>query len=186
MSKVYLITPEDLASNGFIHGNVEASILNPVIQRVQDNILQYILGTALLNKLKTLVETYNNGSGPTIDEPYLTLYQEYVIPCLVAHCEKKALPYINQRIRNKAVTRANDQYVTASSKAEITDLKQEIESDCTAYENRLVDYLCENGTTLFPNEYIFTQAGTGNVNPKTKRIAKTRNLMFVHGGTKNI
>ena len=78
----YLISVENLKKLGLIHSNTDTKLLAVAIKRTQDMSIQPALGTPLYKALLLRVQN-NNWTDPN----YVTLMNDYVIPCLVAYVD---------------------------------------------------------------------------------------------------
>ena len=74
--RAYMIDTDDLKEIALINKNVEDSIINVVIQRVQKGVVRPVLGTALYDRLLTGIDADDLNS----DE--IELMENYVIPLL--------------------------------------------------------------------------------------------------------
>jgi hypothetical protein len=186
MENRYLVSVDDLKSNGLIHGNVDSELITPILLRVQDRTIQMMLGTALYKKLLDYVQTYNNGSGTAIPEPYANLLYKYVIPAIIPHVEMRSTTFVTWRVRNAGAGTFNDQYFKTSTRQEVDDLKKMIEGDSNYYDNELIKHLTwsvTNGTEggKLYTEYDCGQCIDGGHDPQSKK--KTiGNFAFVKGG----
>ena len=86
----YLLSVENLKKLGLIHMNTDVKILAVSIKRSQDMHLQPALGTPLYKALLNRVET------STWTQDYLTLMNDYVIPCLVAFVDFRSAAILNE------------------------------------------------------------------------------------------
>jgi hypothetical protein len=112
----YLLSVENLKKLGLIHMNTDTKILSVCIKRSQDISLQPALGTPLYKALLHRVET------STWTADYLTLMNDYVIPCLVAFVDFRAAAMLNEKLTNKAVGRQSDETMTANTDTETVHL----------------------------------------------------------------
>lgn len=189
MEKRYIISPEQLMKAGFIHQNTEATSISPIILRVQDRIIQSILGTKLYKKCLDLIQAYNNGNAPTtpVPEPYKNLLNNFVIDCLVCYVEMETTTFITWKMRAAGVGQNNDQWFKPSSKQETTDLKKQIEVYAVHYRNQLLAHLewsLTNGTDgakLYP-EYECGQGVDAGIDPQKKKTTIAGNFLFIKGG----
>ena len=78
---VLLISEDKLKTYTALNDNVFGKVICPVIKTSQDIYLQQILGTALMEKLQTLVK--ENQIGSQENTKYKKLLDEYVAPYLI-------------------------------------------------------------------------------------------------------
>lgn len=162
LTKNYLCSPAILMDNSFINANVETSVVKIGMLRVQSLYIEPILGTPLFKKI--LLDIQND----SVAGNYITLLNEYILPCFFAYCEFKLAPHINTEIRNKAVGKASDGDVSAASEPELNYIRNFYEKDAKKFEARLIGYLCDDAGTMFP-EYIESITDNEQVAPITKK-----------------
>lgn len=177
-TKRYIISCEDVRDNGFVDHNFEDTLLSSIIWRVQEIRIQAILGTELYEYCLDLIETAD-GDLSSIAEPYLTLLQTYVLPCVIPMVEERVCEH-NPRITNKAIGDFSDEHLKASDKRGTTSLKQTFAKDSAHYRTLLIKYLCENSEEF--SEYTFGQECVG-YNPE-KIKSSVRSMIFIKGGIK--
>ena len=93
----HLISTTNLKALSYISSNVDDLLLSTLITRVQDTVLESILGSQLFNRLLTGVD--NDDLNP--DE--ILLLDTYISPCLVAAVEKRATDMTTLEIRQIGV-----------------------------------------------------------------------------------
>ena len=138
-----LISTDKLKKRGYIHGNVEYSILRTVILRVQDTIVEPIIGTPQFKRLLTGI---TDSDLTTLE---ITLMDDYIVPIMVAGCDYRSVNVITYEIRNKGVVTASDTNFKPVTESENVRLKDELRADMDFYISRLIGYLKDN-CTLFP------------------------------------
>lgn len=137
-----LISTEKIKKRGYIHGNVEDSLLRTIIQRVQDRMVEPIIGTPLFKRLLTGIDD----NDLTANE--ITLMDNYIVPVMVAGCDYRSVNPITYEIRNKAVGTTRDEHLSPVTESENVRLKDELLSDLKFYQERLIGYLKDNETTF--------------------------------------
>tara|TARA_R110001606_G_scaffold56821_2_gene137669 strand:+ start:4889 stop:5410 length:522 start_codon:yes stop_codon:yes gene_type:complete len=152
MATNYLISVENLKKKGLIHQNTDTKILGTAIIRVQDMVLQPVLGSPLFRALKDRVE------GTTAwTSDYRTLMNDYVVPAMVASVDYKAALLQKEKITNKTTGHVSDENITTATKAEIISFRSELQSDADFYLQRLIGFLKDDCGTLYPE---YTEAIT--------------------------
>jgi hypothetical protein len=144
----YLISVENLKKLGLIQNNTDTKILSVAIKRSQDMHVQPALGTPLYKAL--LLRVQNND---WTNADYVTLMNEYVLPCLVAFVDYRAAVLLNEKLTNKAVGRSQDEYQNANTDDETTALRDLLRKDAYFYKERLIGHLQDDQGTKYP-EYI--------------------------------
>lgn len=141
--RAVLINAYDLKQRGFIHSNVEDSILEPTIYRVQDTMIEPLLGCDLFRRL---IQGIEDGD-LTTDER--TLIDDYVVDCIVAACDWRSVDQTTWEIRNKGTGVTRDEYLTPVNQSDAGRFQNRLIKDFEYYSARLKKYLCEN-SSLFP------------------------------------
>ena len=143
----YLLSVENLKKLGLIHQNTDTKILAVAIRRSQDIHVQPALGTPLYKAL--LLRVQNNTWSPT----YLTLMNDYVVPCLVAYVDYRCALLLNEKLTNKSVGRVNDENISANNTPDTYVLRDQLLKDAQFYKERLVGFLMDDNGDNYP-EYI--------------------------------
>lgn len=127
-----------------IETNVDADLINKFIWKAQDLNIQNAIGqnlyTALINDCCTFTD------------PRLTLVRDYIQPCQAEWTVYHALPFINYRLTNKAVSLKNSDNSNPSTTDEIKWLRDQVRNNAEFYTERLKDYI-KNNPTSFPEYY---------------------------------
>jgi hypothetical protein len=141
-----LITTAKVKDISYIDKNVEDSILKITIQRVQDNIIQPIIGTSLYKRLLAGITANDLNS----DEE--TLLNDYIAPCIASACDYKIIYPAIYKTRNKTVGANRDEIMTNAGTSEATELRNEYRKDFEPYRLALIGFLKDN-ETLYPEYY---------------------------------
>lgn len=152
-----LLSDEILKERSIVHGNMDPKLLYPDIKTAQDLYIVPILGTALFNKLQTLIETYPApGSMPASD--YKTLLEVYVIDTLINYTLSELPVSISFQFWNKGVIRKQGESTETPSMSDLVDISNRYKQRAESYSQRLRQYLKQNAPTKF-TEYL--QPGNG-------------------------
>ena len=138
MAEVLLIERTDLVKFTVVDANVDTDRFIQFVKIAQDIHIQGYLGTDLLNKLKTDIE-----SG-TLADPYLSLLTTYIKPMLIHWSLVEYLPYAAYTVANKGVFKHTSENSTDVSKAEIDFLVEKQRITAENYSQRFVDYMSFN------------------------------------------
>lgn len=153
----YLIDLDTLKKRSFVNSNVENSVLNRVLEVVQDVMLLPILGTSFFNRLVTGVKDNNL----TVDET--DLLNDYIAPYLISAVELEAVYPVLIEIRAKTVGKSGDQYITPLSQSDSIAYQDKLRSYEQSYRSKLIGHLKDNQTT-FPT-YDEYECSRENVKP---------------------
>lgn len=140
---VKFISVDYLKTNTTIQQNVDENILIPFILRAQEIYLQQLIGSALYDRLKDGV--INNNLNSNED----TLLRQYIQPMISEYTFYLALPHINYKLTNKAVSQESSENSNPSGLDEIKFLRNSVLDMAQFYAKRLSKYLCDNDN-LFP------------------------------------
>lgn len=144
-----LITPYALKERGYIHSNVEDSILRVVIQRAQDIMIEPITGTRLFKRLLNGIDNEDLNANETI------LLDDYIFDLIASGCDYKSVSATTYEIRNKATGTTNDEFLKPVSETQLNDFEDGLRSDFEFYRQRTIMYLREK-YQLFPELYEYT------------------------------
>lgn len=156
----YLISADNLKKQGLIHMNTDTKLITVAIRRSQDMHLQPALGTPLYKELLRRV-----GASDWADTNYVTLMDNYVLPCLVAFVDYRCAMLLNNKITNKGVGRQDDDTMTPNNQAETDEFRDQLRKDAYFYKERLIGYLKDDCGTMFPE---YTEAIT-EINESVKK-----------------
>jgi hypothetical protein len=163
---VLLISDVILKERSIVHGNMDAKLIYPDIKVAQDFYILPVIGTALYNKLQTII-TAADWTGYT---DYKTLLDDYIIDALVQYTLAELQTSISYQPWNKAVLRKQGQDTDLPSMSDLFDMTNKYRTRGEWYANRLKLYLIENANEKFP-EYINPGNGIDTVMPEGKTFS---------------
>lgn len=137
------ISVDYLRDNSSINGNTDNEILEPYIITAQTVHIEQILGTGLFNDIVTNIQA------DTITGNNKTLLDDYIQPCLLQWSIYEALPFLNFKMTNKAVTTKSSDNSEPVGLSEIQYLRQNVRDTAEYLSQRVTDYLKAN-PSLFP------------------------------------
>ena len=135
--------------NTIANGNIDSELLKPAIIKAQNMHIERLLGTTLFDKVISDIDN-NTVSGNT-----KILLDSYIQPTLLEWTTYEALPWLNYKLTNKAVSKKNSDNSDYSELSEVGWLMSNVRDDAEYLSRRLVDYLCAN-------EELFPEYKTGN------------------------
>ena len=165
----YLITTANVKKLTYIQGNVDDAILSITIKRVQDNIIQPIIGTSLYKRLLAGV-TAND-----LNADEQTLLNDYIAPCIASACDYKIIYPLANKTRNKTVGSNNDEIMSTATLEAQTQLRNEYRKDFEPYRLALIGFLKDNEQD-YPEYYNWVCSFENR--PPDKGRTKT-NIRFV-------
>lgn len=157
MAEALLISRQDVVKFTALNGNVDTDKFIQFVKIAQDVHIQSILGTDLLNRLKSDV------TSNTLANPYLSLLTTYVKPMLIHWAMVEYLPFAAYTIANKGVFKHQSENSQVVEKNEVDFLVEKQRQIATHYTTRFTDYICFN-TNLFPE---YNSNSNGDMYPKT-------------------
>lgn len=153
----YLIDLNTLKSRGFINKNVENTVLNTVLERVQDTMLQPILGTSFFKRLVKGVKDND------LNADEIALLNDYILPFVVSSCDLKSVYPVLIEIRAKTVGKSGDQYITPLAQSDSVAYQDELRAYSDFYRLQLIGHLKDN-RTKFPT-YDQYECSRENIKP---------------------
>lgn len=123
-----------------VAANVAPEDLKPFIITAQDTWIQPVLGSALYQRMMNGVAANDlNGDEDTLRKlirnalGWFTLYQ--------------AMPFMNYKIRNKAIMKGSAENAAAVELKEVQYLREECRSQAEFYTKRVQDHLCNHSAS---------------------------------------
>tara|TARA_R110002020_G_scaffold441711_3_gene652678 strand:+ start:1687 stop:2190 length:504 start_codon:yes stop_codon:yes gene_type:complete len=160
MSIVLLISDNDVKEFTSLNGNVDPDFIMPQIMAAQDVEIERLLGTKLINKLKSDV---NLG---ILSGEYETLVDKYVKPCLAWYTMAYLTPFQAYQISNQGLYKHQSESSITPDKSEVDYIREKSSITAQHYANRMIKYICANSTD-FP-EYNQLEEG-GKWSDKTNQ-----------------
>lgn len=145
MINVLLTSPDFIRLNSNISDNVNSKVLATAIREVQEDELQEILGTLLLEKLQDLIE-----SGDIEETEYasykavLDKAQFFIMYKVIA----ELLVMVHSKIDNAGVLQTNDENMTNMTLDEVMTLKGHYDQKASHYAWLLQNYIMEHLSEL--------------------------------------
>lgn len=145
-----------------IHGNIDPALLYPDIKVSQDMYIQPVLGSALFDKLQTLVDTGDINLTENAD--YYNLISKFIADALMYYTLSALPTTISYQFWNKGVVRKYGEETELPSMSELIDLSNMYKNRGEFYANRLKVYLMQNASLKF-REYLNPGSGIDTVYP---------------------
>lgn len=138
MGQTYLISPARLKEASELHSNVDDKIIKVAIQSAQDMEIEQVLGTDLMNKLKSLMPTAIDSGG---NAAYKTLLNDYLENCLIYYTLEHIMSLISTKMLNKGAMKREAEEAQPLSNAEREDRKREHKRKAEFYADKMMRYL---------------------------------------------
>jgi hypothetical protein len=142
MAEVLLIERSDIVKYTPLDGNVDTDRFIQFIKIAQDIHIQNYLGTDLLNRLKSDIE-----SG-TLSGVYLDLLNNYVKQMLIHWAMVEYLPFSAYTVANKGVFKHTAESSETVQKNEVDFLIEKQRITAENYSQRFVDYMSFNSSSF--------------------------------------
>lgn len=156
MANILFVTETYIRENTPFNQNLDINDITPHIDPAQDFHIQPILGQNFYN---SLLDTY---SAQTLNANE-TILVGHIKIAVAYRAATMALPFIQFQIKNKGPQTQSGDFSSSVDLATLKFLKNELENRSEFYEQRLINYLKDNGN-LFPD---FTTNNTTDISPSS-------------------
>lgn len=166
---ILLISDAILKERSIIHDNIDPKLVYPDIKKAQDMYIEPILGTALYNKMQTLV---SDGSiSQPGNEDYKNLLDKYIIDALVNYTMSRLPLSISYQFWNKGLLRKQGVDTELPSMTEMVEIAKTFQNDAEFYGTRLRKFLLDQTSRLqkYP-EYVQPGNTIDTVTPSQKQF----------------
>jgi hypothetical protein len=160
MATTILLKENELTKNSLLGGNIDIDLYIPCIKEAQVIRLEEILGETLYDKICLDFEN------DELSGLYLTLYEKYIVPFLIAAASVEYLLIGAYKVNNNGIFKTQPENSVAVDKNEVDYLVNNMRLKSEMYNDRMTRWLWLNPLP----EWVAN--GTNVVNP----IAN--NLMF--------
>lgn len=152
--KAQFITTDYVYKWSVIENNVDADLITKFIWKAQDLNIQSTIGENLYRKLIN--------DCPNFTGQYLTLVKDFIQPAQCEWVVYHALPFINFKLTNKAVSQKSSDNSNPSGLDDLKWLRDQVRTNAEFYSERIKDYI-KNNPSAFPE--FFTTTNTFEVKP---------------------
>lgn len=152
MSIVLLISDNDVKEFTSLNGNVDPDFIMPQILTAQDVEMERLLGTKLINKLKTDIDT------SVLSGFYEVLVDKYIKPCLAWYTLAYMTPFQAYQISNQGLYKHQSESSITPDKSEVDYIREKASSTAQHYADRMIRYICANSTE-FPEYNELAEGG---------------------------
>ena len=140
-NKVLFFSVDYLRDNTVINGNLDSEILEPYILMSQNVHIEALLGSKLYNDIVNEI--------PTLSVKNATLMNDYIHPALLQWSLYEALPFINYKLTNKAISTKSSDNSDAVALDELHYLRTSVRDVAEYLSERVTQYLKAN-TDIYP------------------------------------
>lgn len=160
---ILLISDTMIKERTAIHGNIDPKLIYPDIKVAQDMYILPILGTALYNKLQTIISDGTIKSDATLIN-YKNLIDKYLVDALMYYTLSELPTTISYQFWNKGVMRKNGQDTDLPTMSELIDLSNKYKNRAEFYAQRLRLWILSNAATMF-EEYLMPGSTIDTITP---------------------
>lgn len=163
---VLLVSDTMIKDRTAIHGNIDPKLIYPDIKVAQDMYILPILGTALYEKLQTLIADGTITSDAT-KVNYKNLIDKYLCDALMYFTLSELPTTISYQFWNKGVIRKQGESTELPSMSDLIDLSNKYKNRAEFYAERLRLYVIQNASSMFP-EYLNPGATIDTITPEQR------------------
>ena len=153
MATTILLRENELTKNTLLGGNIDIDLYIPCIADAQRTRLEEILGETLYNKICLDFENDD------LDGDYLTLYEGYIVPFIIAAAAVEYLLIGAYKVNNNGIFKAQPDNSIAIDKTEVDYLVNNMRLKSEMYRDRMFRWLAR----FHLPEYV--SSSTNIVNP---------------------
>jgi hypothetical protein len=137
MATTILLKENELTKNTLLGGNIDIDLYIPCIADAQRTRLEEILGETLYNKICLDFENDD------LDGEYLTLYEGYIVPFLIAAAAVEYLLIGAYKVNNNGIFKAQPDNSIAIDKTEVDYLVNNMRLKSEMYRDRMFRWLAK-------------------------------------------
>jgi hypothetical protein len=161
-----LISDAMIKERTAIHGNIDPKLIYPDIKVAQDMYIHPILGTALYEKLQTIISDGTITSVPA-NVNYKNLVDKYLCDALMYYTLSELPTTISYQFWNKGVVRKQGESTELPSMSELIDLSNKYKNRAEFYAERLRLYIIQHAVQMFP-EYLRPGSTIDTITPEQR------------------
>jgi hypothetical protein len=158
MATTILLKENELTKNTLLGGNIDIDLYIPCIADAQRIRLEEILGETLYNKICLDFENDD------LENEYLTLYEGYIVPFLIAAAAVEYLLIGAYKVNNNGIFKAQPDNSVAIDKTEVDYLVNNMRLKSEMYQDRMLRWLYKFNLP----EYV--SSSTNIVNPMRSNL----------------
>lgn len=160
---ILLISDTMIKERTSIHGNIDPKLIYPDIKVAQDMHIQPLLGSALYDKLQTLIDSNTINDAANVN--YKTLIDKFIVDALMYFTLAELPDTLSFQFWNKGVVRKSGGDTETVSMSDLISISKKYLHRAEFYANRLRAWVRQNAGTMFP-EYLNPGSGCDVINPQ--------------------
>lgn len=151
-ANILLISDTMIKERTSVHGNIDPKMIYPDIKYAQDVYILPLLGTALYNKLQTIINDGTISTDNTLLN-YKILLDTYVVDALMYYTMAELPLTLSYQFWNKGVIRKNGENTDNPDMGELVSIGLKYKQRAEYYGNRLRLYIVQHAATMY-KEYL--------------------------------
>lgn len=161
---VLLVSDTMIKEHTVIHGNIDPKLIYPDIKVAQDMYIKPLLGSALFDKLQSIISDGTITTAPA-NANYKTLMDKYIVDALIYYTLTDLPTTISYQFWNKGMVRKQGDNTQLPSMSELIDISNKYRQRAEFYTNACRLYLRQNAAIMYP-EYLTPGSGVDTVRPE--------------------
>lgn len=168
-ANILLISAKIIKDRTTVHGNLDDSLILPDIKFAQDSCIKPVLGTALYDKLQSIVG--DNTIADPVNVDYKLLLDEYLIDALIYFTLAELPVGISYQFWNKGVVRKQGQDTEVPTMAELVDISNRFKNRAEYYANRMKLFIIDQNSRLSKyQEYTHPGSQVDTITPEQRNF----------------
>lgn len=163
---ILLISDTMIKERTAIHGSIDPKLIYPDIKVAQDMYILPILGSALYDKLQSIISDNTINTDATKIN-YKNLIDKYLVDALMYYTLSELPTTISYQFWNKGISRKIGQDSELPSMSDLIDLSNKYKNRAEFYANRMKLYIIQKAPTMFP-EYLNPGSTIDTVTPEQR------------------
>ena len=149
---IMLISPSEVKASSYLGDNCDEQMIGQAIREAQEVHLQGIIGTALLDKLKSLIGLSLDGKEGGIEAAenavYKTLLDDYITPYLADKTQAVVVLPITLKTRNMGLVKNADDNAYQQATEDIYRAQRRYNTSSDRYATQISMYLCKHRSEM--------------------------------------
>jgi hypothetical protein len=171
-ANVLMISEQSFKDFTVASANIDLKNVTQVIKMTQDRYIHPICGTALYDKILTLISNGTIGSGG--NAVYKTFLDSYLTDTLFNYVLGELPMAMQYKFVNKGIVKRKSENITEPTFAELQSISQYYKGYAEWYAERAINYLCAN-SEQYP-EYLNPGSDVTTIQPVSNQYKVAINL----------
>ncbi len=171
-ANILMISEQSFKDFTIASNNIDMKNVTQVIKMTQDRYIHPIVGTALYNKILTLID--NNGISDPSNSIYKLLLDSYITDTLFNYVLGELPMSMQYKYVNKGVVKRTSENIQEPTFAELQSISEYYKGYAEWYAERTINYLVAN-CTQYP-EYMNAGSDVSTIHPVSNQYRCAINL----------